>query len=213
MKFLFAPEARVLQIPFLPPDAAPPDIDGELGDAAWSEAALATGFRLRGTRHKATQQTEVRFVFDREHLYLAARCLEADMPNLRAKVRGHDSTALFDDDTFELFIGHRPDFTDNYWHVAFNPNGAWYDNVALERDYNLRFRHAASRDAEGWNVEAAIPFKSLGRLREPPFGKTWHGNLCRTRKPTKREVSSWAGIEEGFHEPKSFGEWRFAGKP
>ena len=213
MRFLFSPESRVLQVPFLPPDAAPPAIDGQLGDAAWSEAALATGFRLRGRREKAGQQTEARLLFDREHLYLAARCLEAEMPSLKASVKGHDSPALFNDDTFELFIGHRPNFAETYWHVAFNPNAAWYDNVALERDYNLKFEHATSRDGASWSVEAAIPLKNLGRLHGPPFGKTWRGNFCRTRKSGDREVSSWASIEEGFHDPNTFGEWRFAAKP
>ena len=75
----------------------------------------------------------------------------------------------------------------------------------------LKFKHAAATDRKSWNLEIAIPFKSLG-LRKTPFGRTWRGNLCRTRKPSEREVSAWANVEDGFHEPKSFGEWIFAGK-
>jgi len=30
------------------------------------------------------------------------------------------------------------------------------------------------------------------------------------RRKDPREVSAWAAVEEGFHEPKSFGLWQFA---
>ena len=114
-----------------------------------------------------------------------------------------------DNDTFELFIGHRSNFARTYWHIAFNAAGAIYDNVALEKDYNLKFRHAVGVTPDGWTLEIAIPFKSLG-LSGPPLGKTWRGNFCRARCTTPREMSTWANVEKKFHDTKTFGEWTFA---
>lgn len=209
LRVLFSPESSTLLIPFVKPDTAPPAIDGRLDDAVWGEAGVVTGFRLRGSPTKASEQTEVRLLFDREHLYVGVRCCESAMDAVKAVAEGRDSTALFDDDTVEVFIGQRTDFKDSYWHIAFNANGAWYDNVALERDYNLEFKHAVHRGVDGWDVEIAVPLKNLG-VHDPPLGKSWRGNFCRNRKPGVREVSSWASIEDGFHEPANFGVWRFA---
>jgi cellulose/xylan binding protein with CBM9 domain len=208
-RILFAREDRTLRIPLLPPDVEAPKIDGTLDDVAWTRAVKADGFRLRGTKVLGSQLTEVRLAFDRKNLYIAAQCAEAVVSRLKKQPRKRDSAALFEDDTFELFLSNKGNFTHNYWHVAFNALGSYYDNVALERDYNLEFTRAASIGKDAWCVEIAIPFKSLG-LGKPPLGKTWRGNFCRIRKGPPREVSSWSGVEEGFHEPKSFGKWLFA---
>jgi Domain of unknown function (DUF4838)/Carbohydrate family 9 binding domain-like len=211
MRILFAKEDRALQIPQLVPDVSAPKIDGKLNDSAWSRAAKATNFRLRGTKIDATQQTIVRITFDEKNLYVAAHCKDAAMDKIKMATKSHDSTGLFSDDTLELFIGHKQVFAKTYWHLAINPAGGTYDNVALDKDYDLRkLKKAVTRDKDGWTVELAIPFRALGE-RKPPIGKTWHGNFGRIRKPKPVEVSTWAGVEDSFHEPKSFGKWKFVG--
>jgi len=208
-RFLYAPEDRKVLIPLLPADVTPPKIDGDLSDTCWTRAGVADGFRLRGTRTPAEQQTAVRFSFDRKTLYIAIECRDDRAREIATTCASDDSVGLFTDDTVELFLGHRPNYHETYWQIAFNPAGARYDAVVKERDYDLALTSAAKIGTGAWTVEIAIPFTSF-RLDSPPFGKTWRGNIGRCRKPAPREVSTWSGIEEGFHDPKTFGDWTFA---
>ncbi len=207
-RILFAPEERTLLISRLPADAEAPVIDGDLSDAAWGEAAEATDFRLRGSRTEAPHRTEVRVACDDQRLYVAARMFDDQLDLLGHATTERDTEALFSDDTFELFFSSKINFEVNYWHIAFNAAGGVWDDVALERDYDLQFESRAAIEDDSWTVEIAIPFASM-RLPGLPAGKSWRGNFSRIRRAGTRELSSWAGIEDTFHEPKSFGTFVF----
>jgi hypothetical protein len=206
---IFVAEDRALEIPLLPADVAAPHIDGDLGEPAWTRAAVASDFRRTATGVPAGQPTEVRVLFDRDTLYLGVRCREANMTALTARARRDDSATLFNDDTFELFLGHRHNYASTFWQVAVNALGTRYDAVTKEPDYDLALNCVTGRGEDEWRVEMAIPFKSLG-LEAAPFGKTWHGNFCRTRRTSPRENTSWSPLPEGFHDPRNFGKWVFA---
>ena len=208
---LFAPETRTVTIPYLGKDAPPPKIDGDLNDPAWAKASVTGGFRKVGTRSPVKDQTRVRFLFTDDALYLGVEALESKMAELRAACTKRDGTALFADDTIEVFFGHKRRYQDTYWQLALNPLNTVYDGVAGEAEYKLKFRSATSRKKDRWIVEIEIPFKSL-RLRRPPFGQTWRANICRGRRAGKRAVSAWSSVESRFHEPNSFGTWRFGEK-
>ncbi len=209
MKLVFSPERRELVIPRVKPGMPPLALDGGLNDPAWSQAAVATDFRLQGSRVLAAQQTLVRMMYDDKALYIGVECRESRMDKILMSSKGLDSAGVFTDDTVELFIGQRPNFEETYWHVAITPGNARYDDVAIEKDYNLKMDSATKLGKDAWTVEIVIPFASLG-LKEAPAGKAWRGNICRIRKPDPREVSAWNAIEAGFHAPKLFGVWRFA---
>ena len=131
------------------------------------------------------------------------------MAGLSRACTKRDSRDIFRDDTLELFIGHRPNFAETYWHIAFNAANTVLDNVALERAYDIELVSATRVLKDAWVLEIAIPLKGLP-AREPPFGKTWRANICRNRSQHPRELSAWSAIEAGFHAPQSFGTWVFA---
>jgi hypothetical protein len=207
---LFTPEKRTLNVVSLA-GKQPPRIDGDLSDDAWGGAEATGEFRLRGARAPAGQQTQVRAAFDSTALYVAVACREKDAARIQKRCDTADSVAIFSDDVVEVFLGHRPNFEQTYWHVALNPGGGRYDAVSMEKDYNLKFEGAAKVGDDGWTVEVAIPFASLG-LQGPPLGQTWRVNVCRQRRPDPVEYSTWSAIEAHFHEPANFGYWVFPPK-
>lgn len=211
LNVLAAADKRTIAIPRLGGGFAAPKIDGDLGDPAWEEAATATDFRLRNTRSSASQQTAVRMLYDDKTLYIGVECRDAKAKEIKIVPAGRDSSGIFQGDTLEMFIGSKQDYQDNYWQVTLSPGGGVYDGVVGEKAYNLTFQSAVKVGDQGWTAEVAIPFASLG-LAEAPAGKTWRGNFCRVRHAEPGEVSSWNAIDKGFHEPKNFGFWTFAGK-
>jgi hypothetical protein len=209
LKLLFVPEKRVLTVPKLLPDVEAPKIDGDLSDLAWDRAALATDFKLAGTRDAAAVQTQVRITYDKTALYLGARMSEPQVAELRKAATLRDDGKLFNDDTIEVFLSHKINWKTNYWHLAFNPAGGLYDNVALEADYNLKFEFQPGIGGDFWTVEIAIPFAAM-RVANPPTGQTWKLNFARSRRAAgARDNSTWAIVSEHYHEPEAFGEMKF----
>ncbi len=209
LKILFVPDKRLLTVPKLLPDVEAPRIDGELSDLAWDRAAVATDFKLIGTREAAVTQTQVRLTYDKTALYLGARMAEPQTSELHKSATLRDDPKLFDDDTIEVFLSNKINWKTNYWHLALNPAGGLYDNVALEADYNLKFDCKVGIGKEAWTVEIAIPFAAM-RVSAPPAGQTWKLNFARSRRAAgARENSTWAIVAEHYHEPAAFGEMRF----
>ena len=60
--------------------ATPIQLDGRLDEPAWQSAEPATGFRQQqpDDGQPATQQTEIRVLFDDEALYIGARMLDTE---------------------------------------------------------------------------------------------------------------------------------------
>ena len=65
-----------------------PVIDDDLADSVWQHAESATNlYRAKeGITHPAELNTEVRVIYDEDVLYIAARCEEPDMKNLRETI-------------------------------------------------------------------------------------------------------------------------------
>lgn len=130
----------------------------------------------------ATQRTEVWLLFDDEHLYVSARCWQDASVRPVANELRRDGQTVFDNDSFAVVLDT---FRDRRNGVTFqtNPLGVIVDQqmsdegAGMNRDWNAVWEARVSRDAEGWSVEMALPFKSL---RFPP-GRTqvWGINLRR----------------------------------
>lgn len=202
---LFIPEQRELKVQHVSAGAAP-TIDGDLSDAAWQDADVASGFRLPGSVTKAKAETHVRAVYDDQRLYLAIHC-EEPTGEPRRETTQRDSLAIYNDDVAELFFAPTGDFRNHYWHLAINAANAQWDALVDNAKYDLDWTSAVQRSGEGWTVEIAIPFESLN-LKQPPAGQTWRANLTRTDTPG-HETSSWNAVEERFMEPNNFGAWKF----
>ena len=84
------PECRV---PRLPAEVAPPLIDGSPGDPAWDHAAVLGELRqvepVAGGY--ASEQTEIRLLYDDQALYLRFLCRDSDPSGIRDTQRLRDA--------------------------------------------------------------------------------------------------------------------------
>ena len=188
-------------------------VDGRLDEAAWQQAPPAMGFKQREPKEgaDATDDTEVRILFDAKTLYVGILARDAEPDRIIARILERDRLLLanegryrFAGDDAVLFL--LDPFHDRRSAVVFgtNPNGAEYDALiadesqAFNTDWRAVWKVAAQRTAEGWSAEFAIPFRSL---RYPRDGGAWGFNVYRMQR-RKNEESLWSGWSRqdgGFH--------------
>ncbi len=191
-------------------------LDGLLDETAWQSAPSASGFRqqepIEGAA--ATERTEVKVVYDGTTLYVGIMAYDSDPDAVIARVlqrdrvmRGADFGRFqFTSDDgvailFDTFHDHR-----NAMIFATNPNGAEFDAILSDegREVNVDWRGvwrvAASRTADGWSAEFAIPFRTL-RYPASDGEATWGFNVFRSIRRKNEDVlwSSWSRNNEGFH--------------
>lgn len=85
------------------PRATPVVLDGRIDEAAWQAAEAATGFTQNepDDGRPATQRTEVRFLFDDDALYVAARMFDSlGAAGIVSRLVRRD--AAFDSDYFQV---------------------------------------------------------------------------------------------------------------
>ena len=157
--------------------AAPPAIDGALGDAAWLTAPWTEPFvDIRGEDWPdPSLATRVRIVWDEDHLYIGA---ELEEPHLWATL-GERDAILYREHDFEVFLDPDGDALD-YYELEINALGTEFD-LFLDRPYRrtgkanvawdmVGLRTAVGLDGTlndpadedgGWTVEIAIPWAAL----------------------------------------------------
>lgn len=153
--------------------ASPPVIDGAIGEGEWASVpVLELNFQTQpGDNAVATERTEVRVAYDRDHLYLAIGALDSDPAAIRARVTRRDDIA--GDDTITVLLDTYDDRRRAYV-FAFNPlgiqsDGQYTEGTATGRNFDNNINRTwdgvlSSRgqvNDAGYVVEAAIPFTTL----------------------------------------------------
>src|SRR5687768_13494794 len=84
--------------------ARPPVIDGRLIDEAWTQAEPASTFTQRDPDEgaPATERTEVRFLYDDEALYVAARLFDTEPQLIARRLSRRDNSA--DADLLSVYL-------------------------------------------------------------------------------------------------------------
>ncbi|MCC5862057.1 MAG: carbohydrate binding family 9 domain-containing protein, partial [Gammaproteobacteria bacterium] len=143
-----------------------PVIDGDLGDPVWRQAAGFDDFTQLQPSAGAppSQRTEVRLLYDANHLYLGIRAYDTEPDRIVANqlVQGRGVTG---DDHIQILLDPLDSARRGYVFFV-NPNGVQVDGLTSgSNTWNLNWDgiwHARSRiDAEGWTTEIAIPFRTL----------------------------------------------------
>jgi hypothetical protein len=177
-------------------------IDGELNEPEWDLGEPVTDFiqsePLQG--RPATEQTEVRILYDSRNLYLGAHCFDSQGPaGLVARELTRDFSPR-DNDVFQVVIDT---FDDNRSAFAFgtNPRGAKRDmqtggdGQSFNSEWDAIWHVRTKITDEGWQAEFAIPFRSL-RFR-PVKDQLWGINFER-RIRRKSESTHWAPIPQPY---------------
>jgi len=151
---------------------APPALDGILDEPEWKSAAPAGGFLqaepLEG--QPLTQRTEVRILYDRDYLYIAAYCFDSDPSRIIVNELKRDFDSQ-ESDAFGVALDVLHDGRNSFSFFT-NPGSAKRDAQALDdgRHTNVQWDGVwdvrAAVHADGWVAEMAIPFKTLGLRSE-----------------------------------------------
>lgn len=180
---------------------SPIRIDGLLDEAAWRAAQPASGFVQSEPRtgEPASEQTEVRVLFDATTLYIGAYLHDREPGKLVVNDIKKDFREEEQDD-FEVLLDTFHDRRNGYVFIT-NPEGARADRqVANEgREVNTSWDAVwtvkTRRLADGWTVEMAIPFRSLRYdfASAPEWGINFSRHIRR-----KNEVDFWALVPRAF---------------
>ncbi len=201
--------------------SAPPEIDGQLGDAAWRAASVIEMLPVpRRPEARNVSQGHVRLLWDDEGLYFFAIMEDEDVV---AGSRRHDDK-LWLGDVFEVFLKPRSDRPD-YYEFQVNPANTHLDMYlprraaeAYERwatANEFHWQTAVRRDEAGWSVEGRIPWTDFAPTgRRPRPGDVWRFNLCRydyrNREESKPKLSCSAPLSRpSFHRHEEWQELRF----
>ena len=175
---------------------SPITIDGELDEPEWSRAEPASDFLQLDPTHgePSSERTEVRILYDDTNLYLGVYCFDSGRKEALVVNDVNRDFYQFDTDSFGFVLDT---FDDNRNGFLFNtnPQGAKFDSQVggngsiFNREWDAIWHVRARITEAGWQVEIAIPFKSL-RFENKDVDR-WGINFQR-RIRRKNEDTFWA---------------------
>ncbi|MBI3262863.1 MAG: carbohydrate binding family 9 domain-containing protein, partial [Acidobacteria bacterium] len=172
-------------------------LDGTLDEADWQTAPVATGFIQNEPREgePATEQTEVRVLYDNQYLYFGVFAHDSNPEAIITNDLKKDFSAN-NSDSFEIVLDTFHDERNGY-QFAINTAGAKWDAQMVNegREINSNWDgiwSVKTRVTEvGWYAEIAIPFRTLRFSNLDP--QTWGVNFLR-RVRRRNEDSTWAPL-------------------
>jgi len=196
---LLANDDRVIRARYI---EAPIVIDGILDELAWALVEPATDFvqtnPVQG--EPATERTEVRLLYDDDNLYVGVYCFDSEgeqgivvtdvTRDYQSSENDHFALVLdtFDDDRNGFLFGTNPEgakrdaqTVGDGTHINFDWDGIWHVKTQITE--------------QGWQVEMAIPFKTL-RFREGD-DQIWGVNFVRHIR-RKNEVAHWSLVTRPY---------------
>jgi hypothetical protein len=167
-----APQVPPPEVPKVPSLAAvrittPIVLDGRLDEAAWKSAPAASGFTQRDPDQgkPATEQTEVKVLYDDAAIYVGARMFDRDPAHIARRLtrRDDDASGVAD----YIIIGLDPRH-DHLTGVSFTVTAAgavqdstFYNDSFSDSSWDAVWEAAVAVDDEGWTAELRIPFSQL----------------------------------------------------
>ena len=184
-------------------------LDGQLTEESWNKTPANGAFKFpKSIKGEPSAQTEFKVLSDDEAVYIGITCREPMMDKLKitATERGD---AVYLDDCVEVFIDPTNSRT-NFYHFLLSANNVKLDEYRIEAGTNTNgpyggfWESSVFRGKDFWTAEIRIPYRSFFYTPSSEFKKEWAFSVCRTRQPVY-EISAWAQMKSGFHEPAQFG--------
>ncbi len=169
-------------------------IDGVLDESAWATAARASNFSEVFPRDQTQPPIEVTGLMTYSEEYLFVGFIIRDSPsNIRANLSDRD--AIWQDDYAGILLDPNRDGQALYF-IAANPLGIQADTRISSNNeddgFDLLFYSDGRITDDGYEIELAIPFKSL---RFPNRDvQSWGATFWITHPRDSRSQYSWAGI-------------------
>ena len=195
------------------PEGQRPVVDGRVDDAVWAPVQPFTGFVQQEPNEgaPASERTEIRFLLDRQHLYVGVVCFDSEPQNILVSQSRRDAD-LGDTDSIRILLDTFND-GQNAFVFGTNPFGIEYDgqvmaegqtgqtggggggagfNVNWDADWTVRTQITD----RGWEAEFAIPLKTL--RYNPGQERTWGVNAMRNIR-RKNEQVFLAPVPRGYN--------------
>ena len=184
--------------------AKAPKIDGKLDDGAWSIAKPVLEFRTNKDK-EVTAKTEAFFAYAKDNLYIAFKCNEPNIKDIKTAVKDHDGP-VWEDDSVEVFIDTNLD-RKTYYQIIANSAGVVLDAVGYDKSVDFDPVVATRKDKDSWSVEIAIPWKNIKTVK-PELGQKMGVGLVRSRN-IPGEVQQFPVLYGNNHQPEMFGDILF----
>jgi hypothetical protein len=172
-----------------------PRVDGRLTEDIWRTATPATGFIQREPNEGVLEpeDTEVRFAYDDDALYVSLRMFSKNPSDIRALVtrRDNETSSEMSCISMDTYRDHRTAYS-----FCITPAGVRLEFYHASDDvddgdegWNPVWDASARIDSSGWTAEMRIPFSQL-RFSTASV-QDWGLNILR-RVPAHNQESYWA---------------------
>ena len=177
-------------------------VDGSLDEPQWQPVEPATDFVQTEphTGQPATERTEVRLLYDERNLYVGVYCFDSAGSTGLVITDVNRDYGPFDNDVFTILLDTFDDDR-NAFMFGTNPKGSRRegqvggDGAVSNFDWDGIWYVKTRITEVGWQLEMAIPFKTL-RFREAEEQK-WGVNFLR-RIRRKNEDTHWSPIPRHY---------------
>ncbi len=177
-----------------------PTIDGDPSEAVWAKAQAIDEFYQvdPAVGQPGSETTVARFLYDDNTLYVSIYAYDREPEKIIATVRARDAT-LDVDDGVRIYIDPQLTRRDAYY-FELNPLGSRVDAL-LQNNYtylvkwNAIWEGRAKRQADGYSVEMAIPFRDLSF---DPANPNWGLEIQRRIRRTGERIR-WSNIRPGVY--------------
>jgi hypothetical protein len=179
--------------------AAPPKLDGVLDDPCWQGVTALSGFVNHKDASPVKEGTTAHVTCDDRAVYVAVRCSESRMDQLRETVvedGTRTSPEVPQDDSVEVYVC--PNMEAGRF-VRFAVSCA----NARKSEAHGRWESAVKKGAHEWGVELVLPYEAIG-AKPPRPGEAWGFNVCRNEQRLK-EFSCWSCTYGAYAQPDRFG--------
>jgi hypothetical protein len=183
-------------------------VDGALDDQEWQRLPNVSRMTVRTLDRSPSVPTSFLLAYDATNLYVAARCTETNLAGLVTQTTQRDGHC-WEDDSVEIFVATDPK-RQTYYQFIVTAAGVMFDGKLFDSQWNGEWTAAAGRESDGWTLEIALPWKTLG-LEVPAPDSRLGLELVRTRIQNNREMLQWAPAPDGNHSTDMFGFIRFEG--
>ena len=180
-------------------------IDGRLSEPAWERAEPATHFVQwePNPGRPASQDTDVRFLYDARNLYIGVRCWDSEPSRLTVTELRED----FDPqgDNIGIFLDTLHDLRSGFTFWT-NPAGArrdfqvFDDDNVRNQDWDGVWDVKTTIDEKGWTAEFVIPFKTFRFSSSPK--QEWGLNVVR-RVQRDNEDAHWSPLPRRYRNSRA----------
>ncbi len=173
-------------------------VDGKLDDMAWSDANIGSDFWQKSPyfAEGADPRTEIMLTYDKDNLYVAAKCFQKENIIIRSLKRDE----YWDNDGIAIVLDPLNTRTNGFL-FGISASGQQWDALRssddINSDWSNKWYSEVHVDKEYWSMEMAIPFRIL---RFNPNDTEWGMNFVRNHI-NENEYHNWTAVPESFWPP------------